>query len=53
MKLKKSHYKTKTTDDNILDRVDDWIAADIDVDLPAYLGITEEDHDRWIETGYL
>ena len=53
MKLKKRYYKTRTTNDNILDRVDDWIVADIDVDLPTYLGITEEEHKRWIDTGYL
>jgi hypothetical protein len=51
--MKKRYYKTKTTDDNILDRVDDWMGVSIDIDLCTYLGITEEEHKRWIDTGCL
>ena len=51
--MKKRYYKTKTTEENILDRVDDWIGADTDVDLPTYLGLALEEYKRWIDTGYL
>lgn len=50
---KKRYYKTKTTDDNILDRVDEWHDADIDVELHKYLCLTLEEYKHWIETGYL
>jgi hypothetical protein len=50
---KKCHYKTKTTDDNILDRVDEWMEGEADILLHEYLGLTLEEYKRWIETGYL
>jgi hypothetical protein len=48
------YHKTKTTDYNILDRVEEWMDTDTeDIELYKYLGLTLEEYAVWLETGYL
>ncbi len=39
------------SDDELQDRVDAWHAADTEMSLPEWLGMTDEEYARWVETG--
>jgi hypothetical protein len=52
--MKNKYHKTKTTEDNILDRIDEWIALEgPDCELYEYLDLDREDYGFWVETGRL